>query len=146
MFLGRYIGQIASQSVNTLQTVPGTVQLRLDLGSVQVGLDQATPCGLLVSELVSNCLKHGFPQGRTGEIWIELTPLSEPQLWRLRVRDTGVGLPEDFEVRQKNSLGVQLAHDLAVQMGGALDVGTGSEAVFTVDFRDERPEPLVINL
>lgn len=144
--LGRYIGQIASQSVNTLQTVPGTVQLRLDLGSVQVGLDQATPCGLLVSELVSNCLKHGFPQGRTGEIWIELTPLSEPQLWRLRVRDTGVGLPEDFEVRQKNSLGVQLAHDLAVQMGGALDVGTGSEAVFTVDFRVERPEPLVINL
>jgi two-component system CheB/CheR fusion protein len=144
--LGAYVGQVATQSVRTLLAMPGSVNLRLEVGSVQVGLDQATTCGLLVSELVSNCLKHGFPTGHTGEIFIELRPLDENSQWRLRVRDTGIGLTEDFETRRKKSLGLQLVGDLAGQMGGALDVGPGPQAVFTVDFKADKPVPIVINL
>jgi signal transduction histidine kinase len=144
--LGAYIGQVASQSVRTLTSKSSTVQLRLEVSAVQVGLDQATPCGMLVSELVSNSLKHGFPPGHNGEICIELRPLDESAQWRLQVSDTGTGLTHDFETRRKNSLGLQLVNDLSMQMGGVLNIGTGPKAVFTVDFKAEKPAPIVISL
>lgn len=144
--LGTYIGEVVSQTLKTLLVAPGSVQMRLALGSVQVGLDQATPCGMLITELVSNVLKHGFPDGHSGEICIELGPLEGTGCWRLRVSDTGVGLPADFDVRRQNSLGLQLVRDLAMQMGGELSVGPGPQAVFWVDFKVEVPAPLVINL
>jgi PAS domain S-box-containing protein len=144
--LGTYLGEVVTQSLKTLLVAPGSVQLRLEVGSVQVGLDQATPCGMLITELVSNVLKHGFPEGHSGEISIELRPLEDTGCWRLRVSDTGVGLPADFDVRRQNSLGLQLVRDLAMQMGGELSVGPGPQAIFSVDFKVEVPAPLVINL
>ena len=132
--LGSYIGQVAVESLKTLQTHRGEVQLQLDVEEAQVSLDQATPAGMLISELVSNCLKHAFPAGRGGTITIALHPLAATGPWRLQVRDTGVGLPADFAARRKNSLGLQLASDMAVQMGGELQLGDGPQAVFTVDF------------
>ncbi|MCV2366529.1 histidine kinase dimerization/phosphoacceptor domain -containing protein [Roseateles oligotrophus] len=144
--LGSYIGQIASESLKTLLIGAGTVSLRLDFGAVQVGLDQATPCGMLVTELLANCLKHGFPEGRTGEISISLALLKKTNIWRLRVSDNGIGLPADFEARRQRSLGLQLVGDLAAQMSGALHIESGSRAVFTVDFTVDEPKPLVITL
>jgi two-component sensor histidine kinase len=144
--LGGYIGQIASEALKSLLVSAGTVQLRLDMGSVQAGIDQATPCGMLVTELVSNCLKHGFTEGRTGEISVALSPLSEPGVWRLRISDNGIGLPADFESKRKNSLGLLLVEDLAGQMGGKFHIGAGPKAVFTVDFTVVAPAPLVITL
>jgi two-component sensor histidine kinase/PAS domain-containing protein len=150
--LGNYVGQIAVGCLKSLLMTPGSVQLRLEVEALQVGLDQASPCGMLMSELVSNCLKHGFPEGRTGEIFITLKPLEtfealeKSSRWRLRVSDTGVGLPADFETRRQHSLGLQLASDLAMQMGGTLHIGTEVQAVFTVDFTALVPEPFAIHL
>ena len=130
--LGAYLGQISTQSFRTLAATPGAVQLRLDLASVAVEMDQALPCGLLVNELVSNCFKHGFPDGRTGEVRVELQPVPGGPQWRLRVSDTGVGLPADFAARRDQSLGLQLVSDLARQIGGTLETGSGPGAAFTV--------------
>ena len=97
-------------------------------------MDQATPCGLLVNELISNCLKHGFPDGRAGEVRVELHTLDGGAQLRLRVSDTGVGLPDDFETRRSNSLGLQLASDLARQLGGKLELAPEPGAVFVMTF------------
>ena len=134
--LGSYIRQIATQSFQSLRESSEHVQLRLELGSVQVGLDQATPCGLLVSELISNTLKHAFPNERKGEVCIVLEPVGEagqqPAQWCLRVSDNGVGLPADFETRRHNSLGLQLVDSLALQLGATMTVGP--DAVFALTF------------
>jgi PAS domain S-box-containing protein len=125
--LAAYLRQVATQAMRSLQTAGGSAQirLRLNLGSVQVGLDQATPCGLLLTELVSNALKHAFPAGAGGEVFIELQPLpgGAAQEWCLRVSDNGVGLPADFAARQQDSLGLQLVASLAMQLGGHLVAG-----------------------
>ena len=142
--LGSYLGQVASQTLRTLLTTPAAIELRLQLGSVQVGLDQATPCGLLVCELLSNCLKHGFANGQSGEIFVELQPLSGVDQWVLRVSDNGVGLPPDFELKRQTTLGLQLVAGLAHQLGGSLDVGPGPRAVFSVTFTVQKPAPLVL--
>jgi PAS domain S-box-containing protein len=130
--LGSYLRQIATQSFRALLVSPETVQLRMDMGTLKVGIDQATPCGLLVSELFSNALKHAFPNGRTGEVFLELRAIDGHGLWRLRVSDTGIGLPADFESRCQQSLGLQLAMSLASQVGGSLAIGPGS--TFTLEF------------
>jgi PAS domain S-box-containing protein len=134
--LAAYLKQLATQAFRAQSN--GAVRLQLALDAVHVSLDQATPCGLLVNELLSNGLKHAFPSGRTGELHVELHASPQPgdgstqasaqapvQSWRLCVSDNGVGLPSDFEQRRTQSLGLQLASDLARQLGGRLTIGPG---------------------
>ena len=139
--LGAYLGQLANQSFRALNAQPGFIRLDLDLASAQVKFDQAIPCGLLVNELISNCLKHGFPSGRSGGILVELQPV-DGGLLRLSVSDTGVGLPADFESKRRQSLGLQLVSDLAKQLGGPLEItgGPGTGAVFAVTFPGGEPK------
>jgi PAS domain S-box-containing protein len=144
--LGSYLRQLATQAFQTQSTNAGAVQLALNMGSVPVGMDQAIPCGLLINELISNCLKHGFPAGVTGQVSIELQPLDTPDQWRLCVSDNGLGLPENFEDKRKNSLGLQLVGDLARQIGGELKITANPDkgVAFTVIFRAIEPAPLVM--
>lgn len=132
--LGAYLKQLATQSFRALGAHPGSVQLDLELASVRVDMEQTIPCGLLVNELISNCLKHAFPSGRTGGIRVELKPIDGSRQLRLRVSDTGIGLPADFEAKRGNSLGLQLASDLAKQLGGRLDIDAGPGAGFGLTF------------
>lgn len=102
--------------------------------TVRLDIDRAIPCGLLVNELVSNALEHAFPLGRHGELWIELHALADGARGRLRVTDNGVGLPSGFVPEHLTSLGVKLATDLARQLGGRLEMGSGPGARFEVEF------------
>ncbi len=132
--LGVYINRLAVQSFHALREQLSPVKLRLNLASVEVGIDQATPVGLLVNELISNSLKHGFPRGRAGELCIELQPVDGGSQWRFQVSDTGVGLPIGFDAKRQASMGLQLVYGLAIQMGGTLEIGLGPGAVFFVEF------------
>jgi PAS domain S-box-containing protein len=144
--LAEYLLQVVHQAFGAVMAPGASVQLRSDLVPVQVGMDQALPCGLLVNEMVSNALKHGFPDGRSGEVCIALQPASQEGAWQLRVGDTGVGLPDEFELARQSSMGLQLVSQLCQQIGGTLDVRSrrGQGAVFTVTFRVDVPAPLVM--
>ena len=136
--LGDYLRRLATQTHLAQSTRASAMRLRCELASVLVNIDQAIPCGLLVNELISNCVKHAFPEGFEGAnaITLSLQPAPDAPQWRLVVADTGVGLPPDFDARRAASLGLQLATDLARQLGGTLVVGQnpGGGARFTVDF------------
>jgi two-component system cell cycle sensor histidine kinase/response regulator CckA len=134
--LGAYLRQLATQALRAQGASTGAVRLVLELAPASVALDQATPCGLLVNELLSNALKHGFPQGRSGEITVQSHPASTPGHWQVCVRDTGVGLPDDFEARRERSLGLQLVSDLSRQLGGTLECcsGPGPGTAFCISF------------
>jgi PAS domain S-box-containing protein len=149
--LGTYLGQLAIQAFKAQVWLPDKVQLKLNMGSVLVGMDQAICAGLLANELISNALKHGFTNGRGGELMVDLQPTKPDQppnnaRWRLCVRDSGVGLPADFESRRQNSLGLQLVSDLSQQLGGTLDIESqpNAGATFTVVFVALEPAPLVM--
>lgn len=133
--LGAYLKQLAAQSYRALAPANGSIRLKLDVVTVQLAMDQASPCGLMVNELISNSLKHGFPDGRTGEICVALKVLDDPLWVELRISDNGVGLPDDFDEKRQVSLGLKLAGDLARQIGGTLEVGPGQQAAFTVKFQ-----------
>ena len=135
--LGRYLEQLAQQLFRAGSS-SGLLRLELDLSPVQVGIDQAIPCGLIVNELLTNSLKHAFAEGLGGAVRIGLRQDADGRV-ELRVMDTGVGLPGDFEARRGASLGLQLVDDLARQLGGRLEIGPGPGAGFTVAFIAARP-------
>jgi two-component sensor histidine kinase len=91
--------------------------------SVQVGvgpfdIERAIPCALIVNELVSNAFKHAFPDGRAGEVVVDLQSRDDRHV--LTVRDTGVGLPPQTDPQSADSLGLRLVGMLAKQLGGVL--------------------------
>ncbi len=131
--LADYLRQLATQLVRGQNAAPGAVRLSLDLKPVDVDIDQAIPAALIVNELLSNSLKHAFPEGRVGELRLVLD-VDSARLVRLCVSDTGVGLSPDFETRRTKSLGLQLVSDLARQLGGKLEIERIPEARFTVTF------------
>ena len=136
--LGLYLKQLATQSFRSYVGSQGNVQLRLQLDSAEVGMDQAMPCGLLVNELLSNCLKHGFADDRQGEVCVQLQARDGGRQLCLQVSDNGVGMPQGFVLERSQSLGLQLVFDLIVQLGGNLEIGQGPGAHFSVSFAASR--------
>lgn len=139
--LGTYLSQLSQQGWRLHAPNGSPVHLVLDLVPVCVSLDQAMPVGLLLNELISNCFKHGFPDGRGGTVHITLEEVESGQC-RLCVQDNGVGLPEDFAHQCEHSLGMQLVSDLSRQIGGALSIGPGPGSRFAVVFACKTEEPL----
>jgi two-component sensor histidine kinase/CheY-like chemotaxis protein len=132
--LGVYLKELGVQVFRMMNIHGGAVRLELDLAPVKVGIDQATSCGLLVNELLSNGLKHGFPDQHGGDVRVELHPVAGTTHACLSVSDSGVGLAADFESRRQHSLGLSLASDLARQMGGKLEIESEPRTRFSVKF------------
>lgn len=132
--LAVYLKQLATELFRSVGGLTGAVRLRLDLESVRVELDQAIPCGLIVNELITNCLKHGFPDARSGAIRIESRALEGGARGWLRVADDGVGLPAAFDLKALPSLGLQLVSDLVSQIDGRLEIEPGPGTAVTITF------------
>ena len=81
--------------------------MKVDVGDFQMGIDRAIPCGLIINELVSNAMKHAFPNGRSGEIAIRLHA-DESDWITLTVAHDGVGAPPGLDLSKTESLGLQL--------------------------------------
>jgi PAS domain S-box-containing protein len=141
--LGAYLSELARQAFHLLAPRDGVVRLELDLAPLSVTLDLAIACGLLANELIVNSFKHGFADGRSGEVRIALQSLlpsaDGKTVARLRVSDTGVGLGQEFHVKRGTTLGLQMVSDLSRQIGGTLEIEPNPEvgAAFTVTFAFE---------
>ena len=111
----------------------GAVHLQLNLNPVSLELNQAIPCGLILNELLTNSLKYAFPEGKTGQISVDLTSTPDKHI-RLSVSDNGIGLPKDFDAAQSNSLGLKITHILTRQLRGELTRRPGPGTHFTLAF------------
>ena len=96
------------------------VKVSVEAAHVLLPIETAIPCCQYVSELITNALKHGFPDAREGRV--EVTLYQDAGSLVLTVSDDGVGLPKGFDPTHTDSFGWQLIHALAEQMGGTIDV------------------------
>ena len=130
-----YISKLAGQLFTSYGISPDTIRLRLNVAPVSFSLDTAIACGLLINELVSNSLKHAFPNGRTGEVAIHLVP-DRHGTHVLTVSDNGVGLPATFEVGKGKSLGWQLVPMLVEQLRGTFELHRDAGTTVTLTFSE----------
>jgi PAS domain S-box-containing protein len=112
----------------------GRFTVSVDADGAHLPISAAVPCGLIVNELISNTLKHGFPQGRHGKIEIRLEDAGEGGRAVLSVTDDGVGMPEDIDIANATTLGLQLVTLLADQIGGELTIRHRDPTRFEVRF------------
>ena len=109
------------------------VEIRLNVTDIRLGLDTALPCGLIVTELVTNSMKYAFKDGRAGVILVSVTATAEGE-YSLVVWDNGIGFPADFDLTQSKSLGMRLVNMLTAQLNGDVvttgDRGTRTELRF----------------
>jgi two-component sensor histidine kinase len=97
-------------------------------------MHQAIPCGLVLNELISNSLKHGFTDGRKGFISIALRKLENRRV-ELAVSDNGIGFPPDFHWESSSSLGMQVVATLIRQLRGDLAVTGEGGAAFRFSWK-----------
>jgi two-component sensor histidine kinase len=109
------------------------IALSLEVVDLPLGIDLALSCGLIINELVSNSLKHAFPENRRGELSISARQISPEELM-ITVRDTGVGLPPDLDIRKTSSLGLRLVTLLVGQINGSLELDSAPGATFLIRF------------
>jgi two-component sensor histidine kinase len=97
-----------------------------------LGVDRAIPIGLILNELISNALKHAFPDGRSGTLRIEAH--DRDGRVELAVIDDGVGVPEDLDTRKRKSLGLEIVEVLARQLRGTWQLKREIGTVFRLSF------------
>jgi two-component sensor histidine kinase len=116
-----YIVDLAGLLFESYKVAPGKIALEYDIDDVQLAIDAAIPCGLVLNELVSNAFKHAFPGGASGKVRISLKNEADEAVV-LAVSDTGVGLGEGFDYRKQGGMGLKTVLSLGEgQLRGAVD-------------------------
>jgi two-component sensor histidine kinase len=130
---GRYIRSLAEQIFRSYNILADRIALQIHADEVMLDTNQAIPCGLILNELLSNCLKHAFPSDRGGEVHIELRADTRRRVTMI-VRDTGIGFPAHMDFRQTETIGLQLVQALSEQLGGTLDLESNGGTAFKLSF------------
>ncbi len=140
--LAGYIQSLAVHLFHVYVVNPDQVRLETDFGDVSLDINSAVPCGLILNELISNALKHAFPEGRQGLIRIELSRGPDDQIV-LRVADDGIGFPKDSDFRLAVSFGLQIVNLLVGQLDATLTLDRDQGTVITVTFRELKYAPRI---
>ena len=126
----RYLKDLLFQLALSYQARPGAIEVEAETKDISLPLDKAVPCALIVTELVSNSIKHAFPKGKGGQIKVRLS--RENDQFVLLVRDNGIGLPEGRDLRASPTLGMKLVDALVRQLGGTLEISSNGGAAFRI--------------
>ena len=117
------------------------IRLVVDVDDVNLNMETAVPCGLIVSELFTNSVKYAFPEGREGEIRVSLKQepgKDDAREFILTVSDDGVGFPPDLDYRNTETLGLELVNSLTCQIDGNISLDLTQGTKFTVKFKELR--------
>lgn len=130
--LENYMTRLASSLVRMYRSDAGLIEIDVDCETIALGIDAMVPCGLAISELVSNALKYAFPEGRPGRIEIQAARTSNGDI-ELVVRDDGVGISPDLDIRSTGTMGMNLVLGLVEkQLGGTIELDRGRGTRFTI--------------
>jgi PAS domain S-box-containing protein len=128
-----YIKSLCDYLTRSYDSAARNIRLRQEIADVALDPDQSITAGLIVNELVTNAIKHAFPSGVGGDIFVELRAAGGDGLM-LRVADSGIGFPVDSLPQDADSLGLLLVKILSQQLGGRLSVSGRPGASFEIVF------------
>ena len=127
---GEYIKDLTAYLFKTYRGKTGTLRLDLDLSDVKIDINLSISLGLILNELVTNSLRHAFPENKSGKLNICLKESNDELT--LSVADDGVGLPKDFDIKNTNSLGLELVDSLVDQHRGKLEINRNGVTEFKI--------------
>lgn len=127
-----YMENLSQNLISSYHVQLSRVNLKTEMDQVELVLDQAIPCGLLVNELITNSLKYAFIGRDEGEVYIGLKEVDGKV--ELRIEDNGVGLPGDYDIMKSDTLGLQLVSTLTEQLDGQISVVSREGTKYLITF------------
>lgn len=142
-----YLTELSDYLFRSYGVYQNKVALKMDVGSVSLGIDTAVHCGLIVNELISNSIKHAFqecipsdaPDKPKNEIKISLHSI-DANMFELMIGDNGIGLPPDLDFRKTESLGLQLVTMLVEgQLRGKIELDRSDRGTkYKIRFKEKK--------
>jgi len=132
--MNEYTKDLTTSLFRSYADSASAIKLKTKVADIFLDITTAIPCGLIINELTSNALKHGFPDGRQGEIAIAMHPVNNKI--ELVVSDTGVGFSEEIDFRNTTTLGMQLVITLVEQLEGTIEFDRRAGSAFTICFEE----------
>lgn len=147
-----YIQNLTARIFHSYEILPGTLTLKMHIEDILLDVDTAISCGLIINELVSNSLKHAFPESvRVKSLYSYKEPGKDMIIYQkseiyiyfylyitnkftLMIRDNGVGFPKTLDFRNTRSLGLQLVNILTHQLKGTIELDTSGGTAFKIIF------------
>lgn len=112
------------------------IKIEINVENIPIKIDQAMPSGLIINELITNSFKYAFPDGRHGKIQIT-AKLIDNNMINLSISDDGIGIPKDFNIKNTDTLGLELVTSLAeVQLHGEILLNRDNGTHFQINFRN----------
>ncbi len=133
-----YIESLVYELIRSYGVNTDFVTVKIEVDKISLGVDAAIPCGLIINELVSNCVKHAFPDGK-GEIIVALH--FNDGNTELMVKDNGIGIPDTLDIRNTETLGLRLVTILTEdQLKGSVILTRDEGTEFRIIFRESGEE------
>jgi two-component sensor histidine kinase len=131
--MGEYFHTLTRHLFRSYGVDPQAIRLDVQVDDIELDIDTGVTCGLIVDELVSNCLKHAFGRGVKGHIGIELHR-NQDGSYMLKIADDGAGIPRDGVLSNPDSLGLDLVTLLVEKLEGSTKVESGKGTEWTITF------------
>ncbi len=132
--LSEYANELVSDLFRSYSVNTYLVKYEIKSNNILLDINTAIPCGLIINELVTNSIKHAFPDNRSGEINIEIKCQDDDFI--LEVQDDGVGFPENLDIEDVKTLGLQLVTSLTKQLDGAIELDRKGGTCFRINFNE----------
>jgi PAS domain S-box-containing protein len=142
--ISAYTKELVKRLKENLGKVNGSIEINTDIpDDLTMNVETATMVGLIVTELVSNSIRHAFAPGEEGEITVICREGEEGQ-YVLEGKDNGLGIPEHISFTRPETLGLKLLNSYIEIIDGQLDVSRDGGTVVTVSFRDNAESGAVL--
>jgi two-component sensor histidine kinase/sensor domain CHASE-containing protein len=128
-----YVRDLAAHLRHSYTGNSGRISVEIDVEEMSLDMDVSVPCGLIITELLSNSLKYAFPDDRSGTVTVRMRRAAESMLV-LSVSDNGVGFPAGMDIHAPATLGLRIVNSLVTQLQGSLKLEEGGGATVVVTF------------
>lgn len=138
---GQYLETLVTPLIDSMKQPFTSVDLKIDASAISLNINTSIPLGLLINEIITNSLKHGFPEGTNGEIYVKITKKEYPY-FQLEVGDNGIGFSENTEIENVDSLGLLLITSLADQLLGKVNRVLNKKGThYCIEFQELSQQP-----
>ena len=134
-----YVADITTHIIDSLREYKN-IEILNKIEFIQLPLETAIPCGIILNELITNSVKHGFNTGDEGKIEIRMTDIGLKDI-ELTVCDNGKGYPERPPALKADSIGMYLVEQLCCQLDGKLEHHNDRGACFSLTFPKNGKKP-----
>lgn len=131
--LAQHIEKVVVHIFDNFRVDSQRIGLNMEAEDILLDIEKAIPLGMIITELVTNAVRHAFPDERQGTVTVQFFRKGKGKA-ALVVSDDGLGLPDGTDIRNAETLGLQITHDLVRQIDGVMKLDRKHGTSFTIIF------------